>query len=333
MLYEVPQVEYVRANSIEEAVHWLHEYGEHGKILAGGTDLLGLMKDGIKGQKMKMPTCLIDVKHIPEMKMIKLTPDGLVIGAAVVLRDLEENPLVREGYEILAEASREIATLQIRNMGTIGGNLCQRPWCWYFRHPHFDCYKKGGRLCYAITGQHQYYFSIKELGVCVMAHPSDMAPALMALDSTLEIAGPNGVKEVRVEDFFRDGRSVSDTILQPDEIVTQITVPNHKKNTRATFVKNRTRHTWDFALASTAIALQITDGICEDARIVLGGIAPRPLRAKSGEKMLIGNRLTEELAGQAAQASVTRVHALRDNLYKEALAKTLVKRAILKLKS
>ncbi|MBI2185447.1 MAG: xanthine dehydrogenase family protein subunit M [Thaumarchaeota archaeon] len=329
MLYELPPIEYVQASSVEDAVHWLNRYGDKAKILAGGTDLLGLMKDAIKGEKMPIPEVLVDIKRIPKISDIEFDSDGgLRIGTCATLTNIENSPIVKEKYPILAQAAGEVATHQIKNMGTIGGNLCQRPWCWYFRVPHFDCYKKGGKQCYAITGANKYYFSILGLGICVMAHPSDTAPALMALEASVQIAGPTGSRTIPLKDFFNGPRETFETVLKSNEIVTAIVVPKQPPDSYGVYLKERLRKTWDFALTSVAAQVQREDGVCRDAKIVLGGVAPFPFRAAKVEELLSGKRIDDALVTKAAEVAVQGARPLSMNGYKVPLTKALVKRAL-----
>src|SRR5215813_10184916 len=223
MLDELPPLAHVDAESVEDAVQWLVEYADRAKILAGGTDLLGLMKDGIDGPGLPMPEVLVNVKTIPGFAEISEGPEGgLRIGAATTLVDIECHPLVTRRFPALAQAAAAVATTQIRAMGTVGGNLCQRPWCWYFRHPQFPCLKRGGKQCYALPGSNRTYFGVLGLGVCVMSHPSDLAPALIALDARVIIAGAMGLRMVPIERFFRGPRSRTETVLEPGEILVAV---------------------------------------------------------------------------------------------------------------
>ena len=213
---ELPPFDHLEPGSMAEAVSALAEHGMRAQVLAGGTDLLGLMKDRITGPGMPLPEVLVNVKRLPELAGITEAADGgLRIGAAVTLTDLERDRRVAERFPALAQAAASVATQQIRAMGTVGGNLCQRPWCWYFRHPQFPCLKRGGRQCFALPGSNRTYFSVLGLGVCVMSHPSDLAPALMALDARLTIAGPAGIRVVPIDRFFRGPRSLTETVVEP----------------------------------------------------------------------------------------------------------------------
>ena len=178
MLLDLPPFEHIDATTTEDAVSSLRKMGKKARVIAGGSDLLGLMKDRVKGPEMEIPEALVNIKTIPEIRRITLDREGDVrIGAAVPLNDLGNDALLQAEYPILPQAARQVGTAQIRNVGTLGGNLCQRPRCMYFRHPLFLCFKKGGNRCFAVTGEHRDYHSIIRYGRCVMAHPSDMAPA------------------------------------------------------------------------------------------------------------------------------------------------------------
>ncbi len=332
LLYELPPIKYLRAESVESAVHWLDQFDGRARILAGGTDLLGLMKDNVTGSKMPMPELLIDIKRIPGIRDIGYDAEGVLrIGAAATLHDLESSPLVTGKYSLLAQAASEVATHQIKNMGTIGGNLCQRPWCWYFRVPHFDCFKKGGKQCYAITGNNKFYFSILGLGICVMAHPSDTAPALIALDASVRIAGPSGLRILPVAEFFNGPRETFETILDSNEMLVEVLLPREQpKNSVGVYLKERLRETWDFALASVAIQANrsATNRAFEQVRIVLGGVAPFPYRVPKAEELLIGKIVTTSLLEEVAEVAVQGARPLSMNAYKIPLLKALVKRAL-----
>lgn len=329
MLDELPAIVHVDAGSVAEAVRWLATYGDRAKVLAGGTDLLGLMKDRITGPLMPLPEVLVNIKTIPGLSGIApLAGGGLALGANTTLDDLAAHAVVRERHPALAQAAEAVATVQIRSVGTIGGNLCQRPWCWYFRHPAFVCFKRGGRQCFAIPGEHRTYFSVLGLGVCVMSHPSDLAPALMALDARVVVAGPEGERAVPIAEFFRGPRSVNETVLGAAEIVTRLELPPPGAPARSVFLKHRVRDTWDFALAAVAVSASTANGRCGDVRIALGGVAPFPYRATAAEALLRGETVTGERVGAAAAAALERARALPMNGYKIELTRALVARAL-----
>jgi xanthine dehydrogenase YagS FAD-binding subunit len=329
MLDELPPFAHVDADSVDDAVRWLTEYGARAQLVAGGTDLLGLMKDRIGGPGQPVPDVLVNVKTIPELGRITELPDGgLRLGAAVTLDFVERHPAVVERFVALAEAAASVATTQIRAMGTVGGNLCQRPWCWYFRHPEFVCFKNGGKQCFAIPGNHRTYFSVLGRGICVMSHPSDLAPALIVLGARVAIAGPAGRREVALEDFFLGARSVNETVLAPGEIITWVDVPARAAGSRSVFLKHRVRNTWDFALAEVAVAATPREGRLDDVRIALGGVAPFPYRATAAERVLAGGSVSDAVIAEAAEAAVARARPLSMNGYKIDLTKALVRRAL-----
>ena len=329
MLLELPPFEHVDAKSVREAAIWLNRYGEKGRVVAGGTDLFSLMKDGIEGPDFKKPEVLINIKTIPEMKTIAYDDqEGLHLGAAVTLQDLITSDLVQEKYPVLGQAARQVGTTQIRFMGTLGGNLCQRPRCLYFRHPHFICRKKGGDRCYAMRGEHRHYYSVVQNGKCVVAHPSDMAPALAALDGKAIIANSGGEKQVPLLDLFQGPNAFAETILRSDEFISEIKVPRQRAGTYQIFLKHRIRQSADFALASVAAVARVSGPVCEEIRIILGGVAPFPYRALLAEGALRGERLEEGRISRAAEASMEGARPLRMNGYKVELTKALVRQVL-----
>ena len=329
VLYELPAFEHADAKSVREAVLWLEKRGNDASVIAGGTDLLGLMKDRLEGPQLRTPQVLINVKHIAEMKRIEHDDElGLRIGAAVTLSQLGASDIICKRFSILSQAARQIGTTQIRNMGTVGGNLCQRPQCLYFRHPDFPCYKKGGRKCYAVGGEHRYDHSVINYGKCVVAHPSDMAPALIALNAGAIIATSNGEREVPLQDFFLSPNDYTETVLKPGELLVAVRVPNESSKTHQLFLKHRVRHSSDFALASVAMVAEISGGIAQDIRIVMGGIAPFPYVADRTGEVINGKELDPKLILQVAEASIDGARPLPQNGYKIDLAKALVKRAL-----
>ena len=335
MLDELPPFDYVNAASLAEAMAALTEHGARAQVLAGGTDLLGLMKDRISGPGMPVPEVLVNVKRIPELGGIAETADGgLRIGAAVTLADLERDPRVTARVPALAQAAAAVATTQIRAMGTVGGNLCPRPWCWYFRHPQFPCLKRGGKQCFALPGSNRTYFGVLGLGVCVMSHPSDLAPALIALDARVAIAGAAGPRAVPIEQFFRGPRSRTETVLEPGEILVAVEMPAPAPGSRSLFIKHRGRGTWDFALSEVAVSATPSAnggngvGHWANVRVALGGVAPFPYRATAAETVLDGHARSESLMREAAEAAVGRARPLTQNGYKIDLTRALVARAL-----
>ncbi|HUL29457.1 MAG TPA: xanthine dehydrogenase family protein subunit M [Thermodesulfobacteriota bacterium] len=329
MLFELPSFEHVDARDVKEAASLLRKHGGRATVVAGGTDLLGLMKDRVEGPECRIPEVLVNIKKVPEMMPLSYDEKaGLRIGAGVTLRRLATSEVVQKEFKILSQAALQVGTTQLRNMGTLGGNLCQRPRCLYFRHPHFLCFKKGGNRCYAMTGEHRFYHAILKHGKCVMAHPSDLAPALIALKAEVAITGPDGSKRIPLQDFFIGPNHYTETILKADQYLTEIRVSSDNAGTPQVFLKERIRHSADFSLSSVAVVARIRGGICEDIRIVLGGVAPLPLVVFKAEDMIKGKKLDPGLISKAAEASVEGAKPLSMNGYKVDLAKALVKRAL-----
>jgi xanthine dehydrogenase YagS FAD-binding subunit len=329
MLFELPTFEHVNAKHVEEAASCLQRYGGKARVIAGATDLLSLMKDRIEGPGLKMPEVLVNIKEIPGMTGITYDKQrGLRIGAAVTLNGLATFDLVRQRFNLLVQAALQVGTTQLRNMGTIGGNVCQRSRCLYFRHTHFVCFKKGGTKCFAAAGEHRYYHAIMKAGKCFMAHPSDMAPVLIALKARAVIASTEGERTVPFEEFFVGPNSLEETILKPHEFLVAIEVPDQPETARQVFLKERIRHAADFALSSVAVAARMSDGVCEEIRVVLGGIAPFPFVAGALTELISGRVLDERLISEAAEVSVKEARPLSMNGYKVDLTRVLVRRAL-----
>lgn len=314
------------ARDAKHAVALSQQARRDGKVAAfsgGGSDLLGLVKE-----RTVSPDVLVNLRSIKGLDEVSSSRDGVNIGGLITLDALSRNPRIRREYTVLAEAAETVATPQIRNFGTLAGNVCQRPWCWYFRHPGFVCFKNGGRQCFAIPGNHRTYFSVLGRGICVMSHPSDLAPALMALGARVGIAGPGGRREVALDDFFLGARSVNETVLAPGELLTWVDVPAPSAGARSAFLKHRIRNTWDFALAEVAVSATPRDGRYDDLRIALGGVAPFPYRATAAERVLGGRPGGAAAIAEAAEAAVARARPLGMNGYKVDLTKALVRRAL-----
>jgi xanthine dehydrogenase YagS FAD-binding subunit len=315
--------EHVNASDIQTAIALLRE--PHTEAIAGGTDLLGELK-----ARLRSPKRLVNIKTLSELHEIGYSPQmGLRIGALVTLAQIEQHPAIRERFSLLAQAASSAATPQLRNMGTVGGNLCQKPRCWYYRNKLFHCWLKGGDTCFAEDGENKYH-AILGADRCHAVHPSDLAPALMALDATIRVVGPDLDGEISLAELYtkptENHRQM--TILGPGELITEIRVPTPKGDSRGVYLKAMERQSWSFALVSVAAHLRREGDHIADARIVLGGVAAIPWRAKDSEKILIGQRFSEELAERAAEAAVAGAQPLRYNAYKVKLAQALVKRAL-----
>ena len=329
MLFDLPHFDHVEAASAAEAVLHLESYAGKAAIIAGGTDLLALMKDGIPSPRAGVPEALINIKNIPELRQITYDGDrGLLIGAAVTLAQLGTSEIVEELFPILSRAAQAVGSTQIRNMGTVGGNVCQRPRCMYFRHPHFLCFKKGGTRCFARAGEHESYHSVFGNGKCTSAHPSDLAPCLMALKAEAAAVGPEGAREIPLEEFFQPSDSTVETVLGPYELVTWFRVPAGGKPSRQVFRKARVRKSVDFALCSVAACAVMESGICKEISIVLGGVAPSPRIDRVIETVMRGRCPDGELISEASEKAVEGARPLPMNGYKVDLVKALVRDAL-----
>jgi xanthine dehydrogenase YagS FAD-binding subunit len=316
--------EYVAPKTIEEAISYLGRSFEKARVLAGGMDLIGEMKLGIEE-----PERIVNLKSIEELKYIKFDSSGLKIGALTTLVEIEEDNIIRERYTAISQAAASVGSPQIRNVGTIGGNLCQRPRCWYYRDPEVLCLRKGGRKCFAVAGENKYH-CILGGGPCYIVHPSDCAPALIAFNSKIKIYSPRGSRDIPLEDFFVLPRVNPryENILKPDEIIVEVVVPTPKPGTKSLFIKVSERGSWDFAIASVSIVMKMNGDICEESRIVLGACAPVPWRAKTAERILNGRRVNFELASKVGEMAVQGARPLAQNKYKIQLFKNLVMRAV-----
>jgi len=322
--------EYTTAPTTERAVELLSattpDPSARPRIIAGGTDLLDEMKEGLIA-----PRRLVNIKANGNLRALRFDAgDGLRVGALATLSELESSAAVRRNYPAVAAALATIASPQLRNMATVGGNLCQRPRCWYYRDQALHCARKGGPICYALEGENAYH-AILGGYLCVIVHPSDLAPALIAYDARISYAGPDGRQTLPLEDFFIGPEEdiTRENILGPNQVVEEIAVPAPPAGTRGVYLKVRDRQTWDFATVSVAAVMEMEGPVCRRARIVLGAVAPKPWPAPAADKLLMGGRITPALAGQAAEAALQGARPLEHNGYKVAMARNLVRRAIL----
>ena len=316
-----------QADSVAEALSLVSQFGGKANLIAGGTDLLGVLKGDILSE---YPEALINIKTIPGLNRIKENHGRLEIGALTRLVDIVQSSIIKEKYGMLAEAAASVATPEIRNMGTIGGNLCQDTRCWYYRYPHsiggrIHCYRKGTGPCHAIKGDNRYHaiFGGKK---CFAVCPSDLATALAALDADVKVVNPRGEKTIPIADFYAPRGHV----LKPDEIVTAIYVSEPPRNASQSFLKFRLREAIDFAIVSAATVVYIDEGVCQDARIILGAVAPAPYRAKAAEEIIRGKSLDASRAEAAAERAVADAKPLSRNGYKVEVTKTLICRALLR---
>ncbi|MHC1730368.1 MAG: xanthine dehydrogenase family protein subunit M [Syntrophobacteraceae bacterium] len=311
----MPKFAYTRPKSIDEALKVLAP----GKAVvhAGGTDLLGCLRDRIFEAET-----VVSLSNLRELHGIQKTKEGgLRIGALTTITETAEDPQVRKMYPGLAMAASEVGSPQLRNQGTLGGNLCQKPRCWYYRSD-FHCLRKGGDTCFAVGGENQFH-CIFGGDSCYIVHPSDMAPALAALEAMVHIVGPKGQREAPAGQFHvlpsKDPQR--ETVLEQGELLTGISLPAPPGGLRSTYRKVRARQSWDFALAGVALALALDAGKVTRARIVLSGVAPVPWRLKAVEELLAGRKLDTETIRLAAETSINGAKPMEQNTYKLALLK------------
>lgn len=316
--------------TVGEAVETLNRLGSGARVLAGGSDLVsGVMKDWVEGDGMPLPDALVDVTTIPELRGIRVDDDGATIGANTTLTEIVESAELTSAYPLLTESARSVASSLIRNFATLGGNIHQRPRCWFFRGRDFDCLKKGGDFCFSVGGDNRYHAIIGS-DQCYIVHPSDTATALLALDAQARIAGPDGVRTVPFDDYFvSPGEDVlRENILQDNELMVEVFVPAPAPGTRQSWIKLKNRQVYDFALVSVAAAFTEENEVWTGGRIVMGGVAPVPYRATEIENQLQG-RNVRDAARQAAAQIRTVARPMSRNAYKIDIAQTLVERTLL----
>ena len=320
---------YERPTSIADTIALLDggglASGSGARPLAGGTDLLTLMKAEITA-----PERLVDIKRLVDLTdEIAVTEHGVEIGALATLAEIETSPFILSLAPALAQAAGLAATPQLRNMATIGGNLLQRPRCWYFRDAAVPCWLKGGDGCPARDGENQLH-AIFDTSPCVAVHPSDLATALTALDASIVTHGPTGERVIPIEEFFAppDEERRTENTLHADELVTSVRISTQPNGARSAYLKAMDRKVWAFALVSAAVSLGVRDGVVTHARIVLGGVANVPWRAREAEEAVIGGAATDDALAAAAERALNDARPLARNGYKVPLGQTLVRRAL-----
>ena len=321
----LPSFRYVRPRTVAEAVKALAAPGA--RAHAGGTDLLGCLRDGVFDAKT-----VVSLSGLAELTGISATKDGgLRIGALTTLAEIARHPGIAKGWPALAGGAASAASPQLRNQGTLGGNLCQRPRCWYFRGD-FRCARKGGDTCFAASGENAYHALFGGSG-CWVVHPSDTASPLVALQATVQVTGPKGTRSLPVEKLFvlPAVDLTRETVLAPGELITEVRLPAPLPGGKGLYRKVRARGAWDFALGGVALALSVKDGKVASARVVLSGVAPVPWRVPEVEKLLAGKALDAKLAAEAAGLAVKGAEPMDGNGYKVALVKGAVEEALLAL--
>jgi xanthine dehydrogenase YagS FAD-binding subunit len=324
----VKEFKHHNATTVDEAAALLNQYGGKAAVIAGGTDILSVIKSDIIAD---YPQALVNIKTIPGLDFIKEEGGVLKIGPLTTLADVEANATVKGSYSLLAEAAHSVSAATLRSMGTIGGNICEKVRCWYYRYPNemggrIFCFRKGGQLCFAVPGDNRYH-SILAGQVCFAPFPSDTGVALSALNATLV----TNKRSIPIDDFY----IVLGNVLGQDEIITEIDVPKPAATVKQYWYKMRYRRAIDWAIASVASAIDVQSGTVASSRITLGAVAPIPYRATGAEEAIRGQAISESVAATAGNAAVADAFPLTanppspGNEYKVQIAKTLVRRAIL----
>ncbi len=277
------------------------------------------------------PDVIVHLAAIKGSDRVESSASGLTIGGLITLDALSRHEALRGPYAVLAEAAGSVATPQIRNVGTLAGNVCQRPWCWYYRNG-FPCYKAGGNQCFSFAGENQFH-AIFGGGPSYIVHPSDTAPALVALGATFQVSGPAGDRRLPASEFFALPRQnpAKENVLADDEVLASVQIPAAKPGSRSMYKKVLDREAWTHAVVSAAVVLEMQKDVCRSARVVLGGVAPIPWRLPEVEQLLAGQRITEGLVQKAGELAVAGARPLSQNAYKVPLTRNLVRRTIAEL--
>ncbi len=321
----MPAFELFQPATTDDALALLAQYGSDAWVLAGGLDSFDWLKD-----RIKRPKVVVDLSQVKELKGVRSVDGGLEIGAMTTLTEVVRDPIVRDKYSILADAAESAASPQIRNQGTIGGNVSQDARCWYYRGG-WPCYRAGGNICYADTpsGMNREH-AILGADRCVAVNPSDSAPALIVLDAKMVVHGPHGERVVDAEDYFiGPGTDITRmTLLEHGSLLTAIRIPSTWAGSKFYFEKVRDRNVWDFALVNVASAMVTSGNTIERMRLAVNGVAAHPVRLKSSEAAVQGKPRSEETAALASELAIKGAKPLQYNGYKVPLMRNLVKRAI-----
>ena len=320
-----------RPTTIDQAIQILSQHGTEAGVYAGGTDLLIRLKNRLQ----QAPTYLVDIKKIDNLRYIKEDAQGGVqIGAATKIAEVADSDVLKKKYPMLVDAVNMISSPELRNASTIAGDLLQEVWCQYLRGG-YSCWRNGGYMCYGAIGDNSYYHSAMGGRLCYAVYPGDAATALIPFDARVKLATPSGTKELTVEqlvpgDMLVDGR-IQSHVVRYNEILTEVVLPPPKPNVRASFEKLRPRGVWDFAMASLAMSVQLRDNTIEDARVVFGGIAGKPLRETAVENFLKGKTLSPDVSSQAVSIALANAAPLKYNATKIDMAKGLLASGLAKL--
>jgi xanthine dehydrogenase YagS FAD-binding subunit len=315
---------FVDCKTVDEA---LGELGDGATLKAGGIDLLDLMKEGIVS-----PPKLVNIRNVDSLRGITISKDGLRLGPLSTLSEIADHPEIQQSYSALADAAGHAATPQVRNMATLGGNIMQRPRCWYFRSSDFDCKKKGGGSdeCHAHSGENQYH-AVMNNSTCAMVHPSSTAVPLLGMDAQVELTSKRGKRMVLMSEFYvpPEKSLINETVVQPGELITSIFVPAPEPGTRSAYQKYGEKESFDWPIADAGVVLVMDGALCRKASIVLGVAAPTPIRSKAAEAALTGKAIDEATARAAGNAAMQAATALSQNGYKIQLFQTAIYRTVL----
>ncbi len=314
----LPKFSYIQPTSLPEALAILED--KDARIHAGGSDLIGCLRDGVFATDT-----LVSLGAVSELRGITASADGgLKIGAMTTISEIADSEAIGASYTALADAAKVVASPQLRNQGTIAGNLCQKPRCWYYRGD-FDCIRKGGEICYAYSGENQYH-CIFGGDMCYIVHPSDTAPALAALGAVCRVSSPTASRSVSVDALHMPPAEdpQRETVLDDDEIITEVILPRAPAGLRSSYRKVRSRAAWDFAVVGVALAVVFDGDTVRSARVFLSGAAPVPWRSKAVEDVITGKTLDNATISAAAEASVAGAEPLSENGYKIELFKGLM---------
>lgn len=319
----------VNASDLDDAVAIAKRAQEAGQIIAfsgGGTDLLQQLKDGTEKADV-----LINLRNVVGHSQVNSSEDQVNIGGLISLTSLSRDLVIKGQFPVLAQAAASVGSPQIRNAGTLAGNIMQRPWCWYYRNG-FKCFKAGGNQCYSVTGENQLH-AIFGGGPSFIVHPSDIAPALLALNASFKVIGPDGERNISSSEFFvlPSIDPENENVLKENELLAGVSIPRPGINTRSAYNKVMDREAWTHAVVSVAMVLDMDGTVCNSARIVMGGVAPIPWRVQQAEQLLAGQRITPDLAAQAGRRAVAGAAPLAKNGYKVQMASAVVERTILHL--
>jgi xanthine dehydrogenase YagS FAD-binding subunit len=305
--------------------HALAELGSGAEVKAGGIDVLDRLKEGLD-----QPEKLVNIRNVRDLSGIEQTSDGLRVGPLVTLAEISEHAAVKQSYAAVAHATGHAATPQIRNVATMGGNLLQRPRCWYFRDVDFPCRRKGGEICFAQDGENQYH-AIFDNHICAIVAPSSAAVPLIAFNAQIELTSKDGKRTVPLEKFYLtpEQNVTREHSLRTGELLTAIVIPRVPAEIKSAYQKYAEKDSHDWPIADAAVVLQMDGNTVRNASIVLGAAAPTPMRATGAEAILKGKVLNEELARQAGKAAMDGATPLAHNAYKVNLFETAIYRTIL----